>query len=88
MIKIRIRPFRQPGALALTRMAQACAFVHGYDYVAPQDILDVFKDEPLTAGSPLAADLPGLHRLPHASAFAPDYLELFFRELAAAGHLA
>ena len=32
------------GALALTRMAQACAFVHGYDYVAPQDILDVFKD--------------------------------------------
>ena len=50
--------------------------------------LDVFKDEPLTAGSPLAGDLPGLHRLPHASAFAPDYLELFFRELAAAGHLA
>ena len=50
--------------------------------------LDVFKDEPLTAGSPLAADIPGLHRLPHASALAPDYLELFFRELAAAGHLA
>ncbi len=49
--------------------------------------LDVFKNEPLTAESPLAADIPGLHRLPHASAFAPDYLELFFRELSAAGRL-
>ena len=49
--------------------------------------LDVFKNEPLTADSPLAADVPGLHRLPHASAFAPDYLDLFFRELSAAGRL-
>lgn len=50
--------------------------------------LDVYREEPLTAASPLAADLPGLVRLPHASAFAPDYLPLFFRELAAGGHLA
>ena len=43
--------------------------------------LDVFKREPLDSKSPLAADLPNLHRLPHASALAPDYLPLFFREL-------
>ena len=43
--------------------------------------LDVFKREPLTAASPLAADLPGLFRFPHASAFSPDYLARFFREL-------
>ncbi len=49
--------------------------------------LDVYRAEPLTAASPLAADLPGLVRLPHASAFAPDYLILFFRELAANGAL-
>ncbi len=49
--------------------------------------LDVFKAEPLTKASPLAADLPGLVRLPHASAFAPDYLPLFFQELAAHGWL-
>jgi phosphoglycerate dehydrogenase-like enzyme len=50
--------------------------------------LDVFKREPLTEDSPLAADLPGLFRLPHGSAFSPDYLKLFFRELAADGNLA
>ena len=44
--------------------------------------LDVFKREPLDATSPLVADLPNLHRLPHASAFAPEYLPLFFSELA------
>jgi len=49
--------------------------------------LDVFKNEPLTASSPLAADIPGLYRLPHASALSPDYLSLFFRELATAGKL-
>ena len=49
--------------------------------------LDVFKKEPLTESSPLAADLPGLVRLPHASAFAPEYLPLFFRELAEGGWL-
>ncbi len=50
--------------------------------------LDVYKNEPLTASSPLAADIPGLHRLPHASALAPDYLPLFFREISDAGWLA
>ncbi len=49
--------------------------------------LDVFKTEPLTDASPLAQDLPRLVRLPHASAFAPEYLPLFFQELAAAGWL-
>lgn len=32
------------GALALTRMAQACAFVAGRDYVTPDDVLTVFAD--------------------------------------------
>lgn len=50
--------------------------------------LDVFKNEPLSASSPLAADLPGLVRLPHASAFAPEYLPLFFKELSDGGWLA
>ncbi len=49
--------------------------------------LDVFRHEPLAASSPLAADLPGLFRFPHASAFAPDYLARFFRELDARGAL-
>jgi len=49
--------------------------------------LDVFRKEPLTADSPLAADLPGLVRLPHMAAFAPEYLPLFFRELANGGWL-
>ena len=57
-------------ALRTRRIAAAC--------------LDVFRNEPLDDSSPLSADLPNLHRLPHASAFAPDYLPLFFRELAAA----
>lgn len=43
--------------------------------------LDVFKREPLTAQSPLASDIPGLFRFPHGSAFSPDYLKGFFREL-------
>jgi len=49
--------------------------------------LDVFKREPLTSASPLAANLPGLFRFPHVSAFSPDYLPRFFRELAACGVL-
>ena len=49
--------------------------------------LDVFRDEPLTEASPLAVDLPGLVRLPHASAFAPEYLPMFFRELHDGGWL-
>ena len=47
--------------------------------------LDVFKKEPLRPDSPLAADIPGLFRFPHASAFSPDYLARFFRELSARG---
>ncbi len=50
--------------------------------------LDVYKNEPLVASSPMADDVPGLHRLPHASALAPDYLALFFHELADSGRLA
>lgn len=50
--------------------------------------LDVFAQEPLTADSPLAENLPGLVRLPHMSAFSPDYLPLFFKELAKEGWLA
>ena len=49
--------------------------------------LDVFKKEPLCCDSPLSKNLPGLVRLPHASAFAPEYLPMFFREMAAAGWL-
>jgi phosphoglycerate dehydrogenase-like enzyme len=60
-------------AAALKRRRIAAAF------------LDVFRREPLTAESPLAADLPGLFRFPHSSAFSPKYLPLFFRELAARG---
>ena len=43
--------------------------------------LDVFAHEPLTSQSPLAANLPGLFRMPHASAFSPEYLPLFWLEL-------
>ena len=49
--------------------------------------LDVFKKEPLMQESPLAADIPGLFRYPHGSAFSPEYLKLFFRELAVRGFL-
>ena len=62
-------------AAALKRRRIAAAF------------LDVFKREPLTTASPLAADLPGLFRFPHASAFSPDYLTRFFLELTARGAL-
>ena len=51
--------------------------------------LDVFKREPLAPDSPLAADgVPNLFRLPHASAFSPDYMDLFFAELKRRGGLA
>jgi phosphoglycerate dehydrogenase-like enzyme len=43
--------------------------------------LDVFAKEPLTAESPLAGDLPGLVRLPHASAFADEYTDRFLDEI-------
>ena len=45
--------------------------------------LDVFAQEPLTADSPLAKNLPGLVRLPHASAFSAEYLDRFLDEVIA-----
>ncbi|MBP5319516.1 MAG: D-2-hydroxyacid dehydrogenase [Kiritimatiellae bacterium] len=45
--------------------------------------LDVFAKEPLTAASPLARNLPGLYRLPHASAFAEVYMDRFVDEVVA-----
>lgn len=44
-------------------------------------VLDVFREEPLPASSPLRA-APNCRLLPHASAFSPDYLDLYFEELA------
>ncbi len=44
--------------------------------------LDVFAQEPLSPDSRLRA-CPNLLIMPHASAIAPNYLELFFRELVA-----
>ena len=40
-------------------------------------VLDVFKTEPLPAKSPLRS-APNCWLYPHASAFAPDYLDLYF----------
>lgn len=47
--------------------------------------LDVFKDEPLSEKSPLSCDIPGLFRMPHVSAFAPEYIPLFFEEMSVKG---
>ncbi|MGN0843864.1 MAG: NAD(P)-dependent oxidoreductase [Kiritimatiellia bacterium] len=44
-------------------------------------VLDVFEQEPLPATSPLRFS-PNTFLLPHASAFSPDYLNLYFSELA------
>lgn len=44
-------------------------------------LLDVFSEEPLPLSSPLRA-APRCWLLPHASAFAPDYLDLCFEEFA------
>lgn len=43
--------------------------------------LDVFAREPLPPSSPLAANLPGLLRLPHSSAFADVYMDRFLDEV-------
>ncbi|MBQ9430535.1 MAG: D-2-hydroxyacid dehydrogenase [Kiritimatiellae bacterium] len=43
--------------------------------------LDVFAQEPLTAASPLAKNLPGLFRMPHASAFSYVYMDRFIDEV-------
>jgi phosphoglycerate dehydrogenase-like enzyme len=53
-------------ALASGRLSGAC--------------LDVFASEPLTAESPLARNLPGLVRVPHASAFTEEYIDRFLDE--------
>jgi phosphoglycerate dehydrogenase-like enzyme len=45
--------------------------------------LDVFAEEPLSETSPLARDLPGLVRAPHASAFTEDYIDRFLDEAVA-----
>ena len=45
--------------------------------------MDVFEQEPLTADSPLARNLPGLVRLPHASAFTETYIDRFLDEVIA-----
>ena len=42
--------------------------------------LDVFREEPLPLPSPLRT-CPNLWLMPHASAIAPDYLDLFVAEL-------
>lgn len=49
--------------------------------------LDVFKNEPLKVDSPLAGDIPGLYKMPHSSAFSPEYLPMFFEELERNGNL-
>lgn len=46
-------------------------------------VLDVFKAEPLPASSPLRR-APNCWLYPHASAFAPDYLDLYFAKCARA----
>ncbi len=45
-------------------------------------VLDVFREEPLSADSPLR-DAPNCFLYPHASALAPDYLDLYFEKAAA-----
>jgi phosphoglycerate dehydrogenase-like enzyme len=45
--------------------------------------LDVFPEEPLPEDSPLRG-CPGAMRLPHVSAFAPNYLDLYLDELSPA----
>jgi D-3-phosphoglycerate dehydrogenase len=46
-------------------------------------VLDVFKAEPLPENSPLRK-APNCWLYPHASAFAPDYLDLYFAKCAEA----
>ena len=46
-------------------------------------VLDVYQEEPLPGDSPLRT-APGCFLYPHASAFSPDYLDLYFEKAAAA----
>lgn len=41
MVELGVSP---RGALAVSRMARACAFAHGRDYVVPEDVRAVFTD--------------------------------------------
>ena len=41
IIKLGVSP---RGALALTRMTKACAFLAGRDFTIPEDVMEVFKD--------------------------------------------
>ena len=43
--------------------------------------LDVFAREPLESASPLSENLPGLVRLPHASAYSDVYMDRFLDEV-------
>ena len=43
--------------------------------------LDVFAEEPLTCKSPLSENLPGLVRMPHASAYSEVYMDFFMDEI-------
>lgn len=49
--------------------------------------LDVVQEEPFSSSSPLAGLSENLVLFPHASAFSPQYLNLFFDELAQKGWL-
>ena len=44
-------------------------------------VLDVFREEPLSPGSPLRS-APNAFLYPHSSAFSPDYLDLYFEKVA------
>lgn len=44
-------------------------------------VLDVFREEPLCASSPLRG-IPNCWLYPHSSAFSPDYLDLYFESVA------
>lgn len=46
-------------------------------------VLDVFRNEPLPADSPLRS-APNAFLYPHSSAFSPDYLDLYFEKAAEA----
>lgn len=41
MVELGISP---RGAIAVSRMARACAYLHGRDYVVPEDVREVFTD--------------------------------------------
>lgn len=54
---------------------------HLAEHPAAEAFLDVFEQEPLPAASPLRA-CTNAYLMPHLSAAAPEYLDLFIDELA------